>query len=161
MRRRASSVIATVALCVMACEPAAIELSSEQRAAISDSVEQAWAGMMTAARQLDAARMRAGYAEHPVVAVNGIIIDDFDERFDGTRQWLGSLRVLEATYDNVHVEVLAPDVVVATMNHHLTWSDTTGAPGEWHSAWTGVFRRIGGEWRIIYSHESLPLPVST
>lgn len=158
MPRRLSSFMVTMAVFLMACQSATIELSNEQRGAIRDSVEQVWEGMMTGARQLDAARIRAAYASKPIVALNGGIIDDFDARFELTTQWLESLRLLEAAYDNVHFEVLAPDVVVTTMNHHLNWTDTTGAQGEWHSAWTGVFRRIGREWKIVYSHESLPLP---
>jgi len=73
-------------------------------------------------------------------------------------RWLGSLRHLDANYDNVHLEVVAPDAAIATMNHHLRWTDTAGSDGEWHSAWTALFRRIDGNWKIAYSHESIPVP---
>ena len=150
--------VATIALCLLACKPASTELTDEQRAAIRDTVEQVWVGMMDAARALDADRIHAAYADNHVRAENGVIIEDFDSGFAATRQWLPSLRTLEAAYKNVHFEVLGPDAVVTTMNHDLSWTDSGGTEGEWHSAWTGVFRRIDGEWKIIYSHESLPLP---
>lgn len=54
------------------------------------------------------------------------------------------------------MEVLAPDAVVVTRNDHVSWTGTNGMAGEWHSAWTGVFRRIDGEWMIVYTHESTP-----
>jgi ketosteroid isomerase-like protein len=50
----------------------------------------------------------------------------------------------------------APGAAVATMSHHLRWTDVEGRPGEWHSAWTAVFQRRADGWQIIYSHESTP-----
>ena len=132
------------------------DLTDAQRVEIGRSVEQAWSEMMAGARALDAARIRARYAEKPTQVVNGVIVEDFNNQFEGTRRWLESLRQLDATYDHVHLEVLAPAAAVATMNHHLSWSDTTGATGQWHSAWTAVFRIIEGQWKIVHSHESVP-----
>jgi ketosteroid isomerase-like protein len=135
------------------------DLTDAQRAAIGDSVEQAWSEIMAGARALDPARIRAGYVQKPTVVINGLIIEDYDSQFEGIRRWLGSLRQLDATYDHVHLEVLTPAAAVATMNHHLWWTDTLGAKGEWHSAWTAVFRRTEGQWKVVYSHESV-LPVT-
>jgi hypothetical protein len=112
--------------------------------------------MMAGASALDADRIRAGYAARPVVAINGMVIEDFDrDQFVETRRWLGTLRHFEARYDNVHLEVLGPTSAVATMNHHLKWTDTIGLTGEWNSAWTAVFRHIGDRWQIVQSHESV------
>jgi hypothetical protein len=130
-----------------------------ERKAIARAVEQTWADMMLGAKALDADRIRAGYAPSPVVAINGRIIEDFDrDQFPVTRQWLRSLRQLDAHYSNVHVHVLSPTAAVATMNHHLSWTDTAGVAGEWRSAWTAVFQQIEGRWRIVYSHESVATP---
>ena len=131
------------------------DLTDAQRAAIGDSVEQAWSEIMAGARALDAGRIRAGYAQKPIVVVNGLIVEDYDRHFEEVRRWLGSLKRLDATYDHVHREILTPVAAVATMNHHLWWTDTAGAKGEWHSAWTAVFRLIEGRWKIVYAHESV------
>ena len=135
---------------------AATEVTEAERAAIASAVERAWADMMAGARALDPARIRAGYVDRPIVVINGLIIDDFDRsQFEETRRWIGSLRQFEGSYDHVHLEVLSPASAVATMNHHLKWTDTTGIAGEWNSAWTAVFRRIEGRWKIVHSHESV------
>ena len=157
---RLSVVVTAIAIVMgaMACQPPSTELTDEQRVAIEDTVVQVMARMIEAGRALDAEGVRASYAVSPVAVLNGVIIEDFDARFEMTRQFLGSLRTVEGSYDNLHMEVLAPDAVVVTRNDHLSWTDTTGATGEWHSAWTGVFRRIDGQWKIIYGHESLAVP---
>jgi len=152
---RPLAVAAVVALA--GCERPARDMSETERAASAGAVERAWADMIAGARALDPARIRAGYADRPIVVINGLIIDDFDrDQFDETRRWISSLRQFEASYDHVHLEVLSPAAAVATMNHHLRWTDTTGLAGEWNSAWTAVFRRIHGRWKIVYSHESTP-----
>jgi hypothetical protein len=131
-----------------------------ERAAIASAVEAAWAEMMAGGRALDPDRIRAGYVDRPVVSINGRIVDDFDRhQFDETRRWLRSLRHSDASYDHVHLEILGPSAAVATMNHHLAWTDTTGTSGKWNSAWTAVFRLIDGRWKIAYSHESTAQPV--
>lgn len=128
-------------------------------AAIHAAIESSWKAMMAGARSLDPDQVRAGYAERPVVAVNGRIVDDYDrDQFNGTRRWLRSLRKLEASYDQVHVQVLSPTAAVTTMMHHLRWIDSAGMPGEWNSVWTAVFRPERGRWRVAYAHESTAEP---
>jgi ketosteroid isomerase-like protein len=156
--RRGLGVPLAVALLLCACHGRAPGAGTAgERLAIARSVESVWAGMMAAARALNPDGIRAAYVDEPVVAINGRIIEHFDrDQFDGVRQWLRSLQRFDATYDHVHLEVLGPETVVTTMNHHLRWTDSVGVSGEWTSAWTAVFRRIDGRWKIAYSHESTP-----
>ena len=135
-------------------------MTEAERAVVAGAVEQAWADMMAGAKALDPDRIRAGYVDRPTVAINGRVIEDFDrDQFAEVRRWFSSLSRFEADYDHVHLEVLSPSAAVATMHHHLRWRDTAGAVGEWNSAWTAVFQRLGGQWKIVYAHESV-LPTS-
>ena len=137
------------------------DMTEAERAAVAGAVEQAWGDMMAGARALDPDRVRAGYVDRPTVAINGRVIDDFDrDQFDEVRRWFSSLRRFEADYDHVRIEVLSPRTAVATMYHHLQWWDISGAVGEWKSAWTAVFQQAGGQWKIVYSHESVSIPPS-
>jgi ketosteroid isomerase-like protein len=152
--------VAAIVLC--ACQGRGREaVTTGEQAAAAKAVESVWAGMMVAGRALDPDGIRAAYVARPVVAINGRIIEDFDrDQFDEVRRWFRSLRRFEASYDHVHLEVLSPATTVATMNHHLRWTDSAGTSGEWNSAWTAVFRRVNGQWKIAYSHEST-LPPGT
>ena len=129
-------------------------MTSPLEAVIAAQVDELLASMMAGARALNPDQIRAAYAPHPTVAINGVILDDWQAHFAAIRPWLTSLHTLDATYDNVHIEVLGTDAVVTTMNHHLSWTDATGGLGEWHSAWTAVLRCSEDRWRIVYSHES-------
>ncbi len=155
---RPSIIMAAIAACAVACQPASTELTEGQRAAIEDTIEQLMAEIADAGRARDFDRIRAAYSENPVSVTNGVIIEDFDAHFELARPFFESLRTLDGSSRNVHLEVLAPDAVVVTQNDDIFWADTTGTEGEIHTASTVVFRRIDGEWKIIYSHESWPLP---
>lgn len=130
-------------------------MNSPSYALIAAQVDELVASMMAGARARNPDQIRAAYAPHPIVAINGVILDDWQAHFATTRPWLASLRTLDVAYDNVHIEVLGTDAVVTTMNHHLSWTDATGSSGEWHSAWTAVLRCSMDGWRIVYSHESI------
>jgi ketosteroid isomerase-like protein len=149
-----------VALVAGACRRGPSQaVTANDSAAVAGAVEATWREMMAGARARDPDRVRAGYAERPVVAINGRIVEDFDrDQFDETRKWLRTMRQFDASYDHVHVQVLSPAAAVATMMHHLRWTDSSGAPGEWNSAWTAVFRQERGRWKVAYAHESTAEP---
>jgi SnoaL-like protein len=132
-----------------------VTVTEADSAAIHHGIESTLREMIAGAHALNPDRLRAEYVEQPVVAINGQIVEHYDrDQFPEIRRWLGSLRQFDATYDHVHVQVLSPSAAVATMLHHLRWTDTAGVPGEFNSAWTAVFRQVNGRWKIAYSHES-------
>src|SRR3990172_237227 len=85
--------VTLAALIVLAgCEPsrpsreasvpnAAEQITDAQRATIVRSVKQTWANMMAAARALNPAGIRARYVYRPTLAINGLILEDFDRQF--------------------------------------------------------------------------------
>jgi ketosteroid isomerase-like protein len=59
-------------------------------------------------------------------------------------------------WDEVHVERLAPDAAVLTGRWSIPHIAPDGQPHLLEGAWTAVFRRIGGEWKIVQEHLSAP-----
>jgi uncharacterized protein (TIGR02246 family) len=150
----------TLAMTLDACQSGSTRVITEiDSTEVANAIEAVWRNMIAGAQTLNPDRIRASYVEQPVVVINGRIIDDFDrDQFVATRRWLRSLRQFEGTYDRVRLQVLSADAAVATMNHHLRWTDTLGTSGQWNSAWTAVFRQVDGRWKITYSHESTDQP---
>src|SRR6185312_9245116 len=107
LARRCSLSLAS-ALMSGACHSSSSSVTADaDSAAISRAIETSWGDVMAGARGLDPERIRAGYVERPVVAVNGRIVEDYDrDQFPEIRRWLRSLRRFEASYDDVHVQVL-------------------------------------------------------
>ena len=72
---RMCSVVIAAVVALAGCRAfAPPAVTAAERAAIADAVEAAWADMMAGGRALDPDRIRAGYVERPVVAINGVIV---------------------------------------------------------------------------------------
>jgi ketosteroid isomerase-like protein len=61
-------------------------------------------------------------------------------------------------WNDVHVDRLSDDAAVLTATWSIPHIAPTDRPHTIRGAWTAVFRRTGGEWKIIQEHLSIPPP---
>lgn len=59
-------------------------------------------------------------------------------------------------WGDVYVDRLSQDAAVLTATWSIPHIAPTGRPHVIRGAWTAVFRRLGGEWRIVVEHLSVP-----
>ena len=149
------------ALLLVGCSPAP-SADSGNAAALADTltgmIEQAYDFGRPGAVE----RMTALYApdDSLVSASDGHITlsaDSVRKGIDVFWQSAGrNMRNARWTWREVHVQRLAPDAAVLTG----TWSIPHLTPdGQEHvieGAWTAVFRRMSGRWRIVHEHLSSP-----
>lgn len=109
-------------------------------------------------------RMTALYADtgRVVSASQGRLIASADSIRQGIATFWQvdgrNMRNPKWTWGDVHVDRLGPDAAVLTATWtipHLTPANQTHVLG---GAWTAVFRRIDGQWKIIHEHLSEPPP---
>lgn len=67
-----------------------------------------------------------------------------------------NMRNPQWTWGDVHVERLAPDAAVLTGAWSIPHVAPTGDPHTIRGAWTAVFLRMDGEWKIVQEHLSVP-----
>jgi ketosteroid isomerase-like protein len=67
-----------------------------------------------------------------------------------------NMRDAEWRWDEVHVERLGGEAAVLTGTWSIPHIAPDGQPHVIEGAWTAVFRRIGGEWKIVHEHLSAP-----
>lgn len=93
-----------------------------------------------------------------VSAAGGQIIASRDTLFTGIRdfwQYVGSnMRNPTWMWDQFHVDVLSRDAAVMTATYHVPHTTPAGRPHVIGGAWTAVFRREGGQWKIVQEHLS-------
>jgi ketosteroid isomerase-like protein len=62
----------------------------------------------------------------------------------------------------VELEVVADDKLgVAYSLQHFTWKDKDGKPMEGTYRVTDVYHKVGGKWKLIHSHVSVPVDPAT
>ncbi len=107
-------------------------------------------------------RMAGLYApgEHVVSASGGRLTVSADSVRSGIeRFWTlagQNMRNPRWTWHEVHVERLGDDAAVLTGTWSIPHIALDDQPHVIEGAWTAVFRRINGEWKIIQEHLSSP-----
>jgi hypothetical protein len=135
-------------------------LTEQQKAALADSVTQYVAGPFSAT------------FEHPSVEKNmslyapgnDILVADFGTIYAGRdsvtainrRYWSQPKVSAHFAFASPAVAVLSRDAAVYTAMVTGALKDSAGVETPMKFAWTGVFVRVGGDWKIQVEHSSFP-----
>ena len=107
-------------------------------------------------------RMNALYPDSgPVISASGgHIISSADSLRTGIASfWQNvgqNMRDAKWVWGDVFVDRLSDDAAVLTATWSIPHIAPTGHPHVIQGAWTAVFRRISGKWRIVVEHLSVP-----
>ena len=91
-----------------------------------------------------------------LVAEFGTIYAGRDAITQGVRQEFPPGTTVHSSISSPHVAVLSRDAVVVTGMVDATFKDSAGVETPMRFAWTGVFVRVGAEWKLQVEHASLP-----
>lgn len=140
-----------------ACQPATTELTEEQKAEIAAEVNAIHAEFWDAWRAADYDR-GVSYLDSAnlVFAYEGTVFGfaTFDEMW---RPAFANIASQTISIGDSRTTVLAPDVVCIMDAATYTTTDTLGVTSPQESfAFTGVWVRRDGEWKLLLVHESVP-----
>ena len=139
----------------VACQPATVELTEEQTAAIADTVRQQADAFFDAFRAIDVDRGMAPFGSELVWAENGVLGANRDSLVTAWRGIFAAMRqVTSGDWGEVYIKVLGPDAAVFTGSFDWTGVDTTGAPMGATGVWTTVWVRTTEGWKVAHGHES-------
>jgi ketosteroid isomerase-like protein len=149
--------LAAAAVAVSCGGPSGAVLSDAERATLTDSVTARSAEWRAAVQRADAAAILAFYHDGPETAV--VNASDLLQK-EATLGWLAAslpnammaLRSQAITATDQRFAVLDRDAVVETAVGEWTGTDTTAATTSSHFAFTRVWVRRDGTWKIIHSH---------
>ena len=87
---------------------------------------------------------------------NGNFLNSFDEVMKGYNEGIKGVKSLKYNISNKKITVLADNAALLTAsgNASLTLEDGRIIPGSF--AWTFVYSKVNGNWKIIHSHMSTP-----
>ena len=134
--------------------PKTTSLSARDRARITEEVDAAVLGYLSAIESLDLDRMLDFWAD----------VDGFTFAGDGTLvvgygPWAEQIRTVVATMEavsnvqrsNPHVYVLAEDAASYSMEYGWTMTSKEGETVNAKGSWTYVFVRFPDRWRVVQS----------
>jgi ketosteroid isomerase-like protein len=148
-------VLAVCGLLVSGCGQAETKpLSAEEKAAIAGAVEQRVAGYLDAIQRLDLDWILGFWAD-----VDGYVFAGDGELTAGYETHAGQLRedvagiatINSIVKSNEHIYVLAKDAASYSMEFEWSMTMAAGDTVRSHGAWTYVFKRLDGEWKVVHS----------
>jgi uncharacterized protein (TIGR02246 family) len=161
MRRFAVSVLSLTLLA--ACQPATMDFTEEQQAAIAAEVNALNAEWWDAWRAADFDRGMSYYYDSPDLAfvMQGALDFGYAEIAAKYGPGMADIASQDITVATSQTMVLAPDVVSIMDGGMYTATDTLGVTGPQTAfAVTNIWVRRDGEWKIHVGHESFLPPES-
>ena len=146
---------------LLACQPAEMELTDAERAAIRDTVTQLADEVFEAFRARDIDRFMAPYNSEFIWAENGVLSINRDSIASAWRDLFASWRdVTGGDWRDVHVGILGRDAAVFTATFDWTGVDSSGSQIGASGVWTTIWAPTDEGWKIILGHESFVMPES-
>ncbi len=131
-------------------------MTDAERAAIVDEIRRLTASAFDAFNHLDADHLYTLFAEETKGAVNGSLIQSFDAHKQKGKAWIRSLREAKYVIEEMDIDVLTRDVALVLGRYNFTGIDQAGHTNAAICAWSWVFHRRNGEWKIVHAHVSEP-----
>ena len=150
------SILPLMLLAVVACQPATVALTEEQRFAIADSIRQVRGDLFAAAERLDAAELASYFVEDGVIIMVGYY-QSHDEFAQSMRRGFARLRSHLTIIRDERIDVLSANVVAVADIAVSVDTDTLGITSEVPVVRTEVWVRRDGVWKILHAQESISM----
>jgi hypothetical protein len=154
-------ILTLMLLFVVACQPATMELTEEQKAEIAQELTRLYDESVPIFNQLDQEGWLAYFrnSEALTIAVHGGFYSSYSALVDTVRaHWGAPLASGEIDWGDLHIQVLAPNVAVVTSVFDYTTIDTAGVATPYSGTFTAVWAEQDGNWKIVNMAETFPAP---
>lgn len=160
MKLLSALMLFSVAMLGTACTPAPAPMTDAQRTAIVDGVRAAHEALWASFPRLNVDSTMAFYVadDRVTVAELGMIYPSRDSVVKAIRAAWAGFRSISATPAEPRIMVLGPNAAVLTTTYVGSFTDTAGMTGEVRGAWSAVYHRSPDGWKVVQTHESMPVP---
>jgi len=136
------------------CRATAADMTADEKAAVAEAVEARVTGYIDAISRRDLDAMLDFWAD-----TDGFVMAGDGQLTVGYAAWAEALRanatdrvtVNSIAKSNEHVYVLAPDAAAYSMAFEWSMTQAAGDTLRSRGAWTYVFKRLDGAWRVVHS----------
>lgn len=160
MRR---TIIPLLLFVVVACQPPKMELTADQKAAITDTVNALHAASWDAWRAADLDKAFSYFHNSPDVwwGEEGHVFHGHDDLVAYFRGANGAVSRYNITISDSRTLVLAADAAAVLQQGVFSATDSAGTISpEQPFLMSATWVRRDGAWKVLYGHESYPVPAA-
>ncbi|MBN2212657.1 MAG: nuclear transport factor 2 family protein [Bacteroidales bacterium] len=156
MKNKAVLIIST--LLITALSVSAQQLSEKKKAKILGELETVLQKNLRTGENLDADKLSESVDDSPNAGhiMNGVFFNSFDTVLQQNRSGMRRLKSLKYEIKNKRITVLSKNTAIAALSGKAIAESTTGQRFTNSFAWTFIYRKSGGQWKVIHSHQSAP-----
>ena len=155
MKRVVLMIIASLGICSSVYSQ---KLTQNQKEKIASDITMLFEKSIKAAENIDSKRiadnvddtLKAGFID------NGIFFNFFDEVMKGFNEGIKGIKSQKFNISNKTITVLADNAALLTASGNYSVALEDGRTLTGGFAWTFVYAKINGNWKIIHSHMSSP-----
>lgn len=129
------------------------ELTAQEEQALADSIESRAENLLATWGELEPEAYLRLYSEDVQFFFGGW--NDRAQFEKVVRKTMAGYQEYPAEIMDMEVEVLGRDAAVATLTYRAQPVDTAGESDEFEAAFTLVYERRDGNWKVVQAHESL------
>jgi uncharacterized protein (TIGR02246 family) len=146
--------IASAAACCFGCQQET-QSTSMDKSKIAEEIRQVTNSIYQAASTKDADKVYSYFSNSVTGVFNGVIMDSWDEHKKAGHSFFAAQKEMKFTIDSIYsIDVISPDVAILTGRYTLTATDTIGNAVNSSPAWTYVYNKQNGKWKVVHFHES-------
>ena len=132
------------------------ELTDADRERITEEIRLLTNSIFEAASRKDIDQVYANFSDKVTGAFPGTIMESWEEHKQQSAEFFAMQETVEYKIENMNIDVLSSNVAVLLGKYTFIATDTTGTTINSSSAWTYVFNKENGKWKIVHFHISDP-----
>jgi uncharacterized protein (TIGR02246 family) len=148
-------IIGVIATCICSCQQEKTGSSSFDKAKIAREVRQVSDAIHQAGNDRDAGKLYSHFSDSVTGVFDGMVMGSWEEHKKEGHAFFASQKEIKYTIDSIYsIDVIDAEASILAGTYSISTTDTTGKTVNSSHAWTYVFKKQNGEWKVVHFHQS-------
>ena len=150
--------IAVIAACFIGCQQETTKLTENEKSKIVAEIKELTVSILKSGSERDATRLYSHFSDSVAGVFDGVVMGLWKEHKKEGQAFFGAQREIKYTIDSIYnTKVFSNDVAILDATYSMTATDTLGNAINSSSAFTYIFNKENGNWKVVYFHDSSKL----
>ena len=148
-------IVALIAIWISSCQQQQTGSANFDKNKIAEEVRKVNTAIYLAGNEKQPDKLYSHFSNSVTGVFDGALMESWEEHKKGGHAFFGKQKEIKYTIDSIYnIDVISPDVSILTGTYSLSAVDTTGVSINSSHAWTYVFNKQNGEWKVVHFHQS-------
>ena len=147
--------VALIAIWTSSCQQQQAGSANFDKTKIAEEIRKVNTSIYEAGNDKNPAKLYSHFSDKVTGVFDGAVMGSWDEHKKEGKAFFGSQKEIKYTIDSIYsIDVISNEVSVLTGTYSLSAIDTLGNGINTSHAWTYVFNKQNGDWKVVHFHQS-------